>query len=81
MKAPAGNVVRLFPEAANVNVPGIAFASISEGARGGDGIWAYMPIAGFGQATDSTTRGFLQALDPDPLLWPLTSYATVADHG
>ena len=38
MKAPAGNVVRLVPEAANVNVPGIAFASIGEGAHASDGI-------------------------------------------
>jgi hypothetical protein len=29
-----------------------------------------MPIAGFGQAVDSTERGFLQALDPDPMLPP-----------
>jgi len=43
MKAPAGNnVVRLFPEAANVNVPGVAFASISEGAHAGDAIWAHI---------------------------------------
>jgi hypothetical protein len=30
VKTPVGNVVRLFPEAANLNVPGIAFASITE---------------------------------------------------
>jgi hypothetical protein len=67
-KARAGNVVRLFPEAANVNIPGIAFAGIGEGAHAGDGLWAYMPIAGFDQAHDSTTRGFLQAMAPDPML-------------
>jgi hypothetical protein len=74
MKSPVGNanVVRLFPEAANLNVPGIAFASLAEGAHASDSLWAYMPIAGFGQATDSTMRGFLQALDPDPMLTPLT---------
>ena len=80
----APNFVRLFPEIANQNTPGLVIAwaaSISEVAHASDGLWAYMPITGFGQATDSAMRGSLQALDPDPMLWPLTTYAAVAGHG
>jgi hypothetical protein len=29
-----------------------------------------------GQAFDSSQRGYLQAVDPDPLLWPLKVIAT-----
>jgi hypothetical protein len=66
-------VVRLFREAANLNVPGIAFAGLSEGAHAGDALWVYQPIVG--QAVDSTMRGYLQALAPDPMLDPLTVIA------
>jgi hypothetical protein len=64
MKSPNGIavVVPLFPEAANQNERDAATSwavAIAEEAHAGDGIWAYMPIAGFGQATDSTMRGFL----------------------
>jgi hypothetical protein len=74
VKTPAGDpgvVRRLFPEAANENQRGLAVSwaiSLSEGAHASDAPWAYMPIAGFGQAVDSTMRGFLQALAPDPML-------------
>ena len=71
MKSPNDNaVVRLFPEAANENLRGLLFASLSEGAHGGDAPWAYQPIVG--QAVDSTMRGYLQALAPDPMLAPTT---------
>jgi hypothetical protein len=78
MKTPNGSadvVVRLFSEAANENERFSELAlvvSLSEGAHASDSLWAYLPLPGFGQAADSTERGFLQALAPDPMLWPLT---------
>jgi hypothetical protein len=72
MKTPAGsvNVVPLRPATANENIRGVLYATLTEGLHASDAPWAYQPIVG--QATDSTTRGFLQALDPDPMLWPLS---------
>jgi hypothetical protein len=63
------NVHRLFRESANENERGLAIAwavSLGERAHGGDGLWAYVPLVG--QATDSTMRGYLQALADDPML-------------
>jgi len=64
MNASSNNVVRLFPESANLNQPGILFASLSERLSISDYIGGHAPH--IGQAKDSTERGYLQALDPDP---------------
>ena len=71
MKTPTGvNVVELRPSTANENIRGILYATLTEGVHASDAPWAYQPIVG--QATDSTERGYLQALAPDQLLWPLS---------
>jgi hypothetical protein len=75
LKSTNGNteVVRLFPEAANQNERGLAVSwavSLGEGAHAGDRS-AMVPPPPF-QAVDSTMRGYLQALAPDPMLPMLT---------
>jgi hypothetical protein len=69
----SNNVHRLFPQVANENARFSERAlavSLAEGAHAGDRPALVLPPPY--QATDSTMRGYLQALGPDPLLWPLT---------
>jgi hypothetical protein len=70
VKSPSSaDVVRLFREVANENRRGAAISwavSLGESVHAADALWAYQPIVG--QATDSTMRGYLQALAPDPML-------------
>jgi hypothetical protein len=64
MTATSNNVQRLFPETANENLLGILFARLSESVSIAD--WPGSWVPHIGQATDSTMRGYLQALNDDP---------------
>jgi hypothetical protein len=68
------NVIRLRPESANQNQRDAAVSwavVIAEAAHAGDRPAVVLPPPN--QAVDSTERGYLQALAPDPMLWPLTA--------
>jgi hypothetical protein len=45
--------------------------SLAESARAGEALQANPPLGPPFQAVDSTMRGYLQALDPDPMLDPM----------
>jgi hypothetical protein len=66
MTASENNIHRLVPETANENTPtpGLLFASLTESISISD--WAGWRFPHIGQATDSTMRGYLQALNDDP---------------